>query len=369
MTRIIFIIILGVHGLIHVMGFVKAYNIAEIKELTLQVSKSMGIIWLITFTLFSAALIQYSLKNEFWWITATAGILVSQLLIITFWKDAKFGTVPNVIILFVAVIACAQLSFNRMVSGEIETMFSRITHHESSTITNEMITRLPEPVQRWITHSGLAGRENIHAVRLKQKALMKMKPEQEKWTEAYAEQYFTVNKPAFVWKVGMKMMPLVELSGRDKYIDGKGEMLIKIFSLIPVVNSSGNEKINMGTLQRYLAEIVWFPSAAFSRYITWEEIDKNSAQATMTYMGTSGSGVFNFDEKGDFIKFSTRRYMGDGDEAQLREWIITVHEHKAMNGIRIPVKMDITWKLESGDWTWLKLEIIDIEYNKSAEWN
>lgn len=26
--------------------------------------------------------------------------------------------------------------------------------------------------------------------------------------------------------------------------------------------------------------------------------------------------------------------------------------------------MTSTWKLDAGDWTWLKLEVMDIEYNK-----
>ena len=35
-----------------------------------------------------------------------------------------------------------------------------------------------------------------------------------------------------------------------------------------------------------------------------------------------------------------------------------------MNGMRIPYKSEITWKLKTGDCTWLKLEVTDIEYNK-----
>jgi hypothetical protein len=59
--------------------------------------------------------------------------------------------------------------------------------------------------------------------------------------------------------------------------------------------------------------------------------------------------------------------MGTDDDALLKEWIITVNENKIINGIKIPVKMEATWKLEGGDWTWLKIEITDIEYNKTIE--
>jgi hypothetical protein len=197
---------------------------------------------------------------------------------------------------------------------------------------------------------------------------MKLKPEQEKWNDAQAVQYFTIENPAFIWKVEMEMLPFIDIAGRDKFMNGSGEMLIKILSIIPVVNSRDNQKINTGTIQRYLGEIVWFPTAAMSPYIDWEYIDDFSARATMTVMGTTGSALFYFDEKGNFIKFSAQRYMGGEEDAELREWIITTKKSQVINGINIPVKLESTWKLEGGDWTWLKLEITDIEYNKPEEY-
>ena len=365
MTRIFFIIITGLHGLIHLLGFVKAFNFAKINELRHPVSKPLGLLWLLSFLLFISALTQYILNNDLWWLTSIIGILLSQTLIISSWRDAKFGSIANILILCVSIVAYANYNFNRNVSSEINKIFSQTTIKPHSLITAEMINPLPPPVQKWLNNSGIIGKEKIYTVRLKQKALMKMKPEQENWIEAYAEQYFTIDKPAFVWKVRMQMMSFVNISGRDKFIDGKGEMLIKIFSLFPVVNSRNNEKINSGTIQRYLGEIVWFPSAALIPNITWEKINEFSAKATMTYGGTTGSGVFYFDENGNFKKFTAQRYMGSGKDAKLREWIITAKESSIINGISIPVKLDATWKLDSGNWTWLKLEITDIEYNKT----
>nr|HMN50171.1 hypothetical protein [Ignavibacteriaceae bacterium] len=152
-------------------------------------------------------------------------------------------------------------------------------------------------------------------------------------------------------------------TGRDKFSDGKGNMLIKVFSLFNVVNASDNEKINQGTLQRYLGETIWFPTAVVSPYIKWEEIDSLSAKATMTYRGTTGSAVFTFNENGDFVKFSAMRYMGSEANSPLKEWVITLNEYKVYSGIKIPVKGEATWKLDEGDFTWYKLEVYDIKYN------
>lgn len=334
----------------------------------IKLSKPLGLIWFFAFLLFVATIIQYLLKNEYWWLTAIIAILVSQTLIIIYWQNAKFGTIPNIIILVVSIVAFATFSFDRIVSREIEHLFSKAKIEDHSPVTTDMITHLPAPVQKWLTNSGIIGKEKINAVRLKQTALMKMKRRQEKWTNAKAEQYYSIEKPAFIWKVNLQMMPFLKVVGRDKFVDGKGEMLIKILSLFPVVNIRNNEKINSGALQRYLGEIVWYPSAALSPYFTWEAIDDFSARATMKYNGTKGSGTFYFDENGNFVKFSALRFMGGDEDDTLEEWIITAKESRIINGITIPVQCEATWKLEDGDWTWLKLEITDIEYNVTKEY-
>lgn len=85
MVKAIFNIILAVHGLIHLMGFLKAFGIAELKELTLVVTKSAGILWLLASLLFIAVLTQYLAGYMFWRVIAIPAILVSQTLIIMYW--------------------------------------------------------------------------------------------------------------------------------------------------------------------------------------------------------------------------------------------------------------------------------------------
>lgn len=190
-----------------------------------------------------------------------------------------------------------------------------------------------------------------------------MKPDQKNWYSAEADQYFVTNPPSFNWSVRLNMNPFLPVIGRDKFEDGKGEMQIKLFSAFPVVNARDNKKIDQATLQRFLAEIVWFPSAALNEYLHWEEIDDQTARATMTWKGTSGSGTFHFDKEGNFKKFSAMRYDGGDESSELKEWVIHAIDHKQINGIKIPVKLEVSWQLEEGKWTWLKLEITDIMYN------
>ncbi len=110
----------------------------------------------------------------------------------------------------------------------------------------------------------------------------------------------------------------------------------------------------------------WFPTLAVSPYIKWEKINEFSAEATMEYMGTSGSGTFYFNEEGDFIKFIALRFQGNEPDSERKEWVLTVDDYKVFDGIKVPSQMKATWILDDLDWTWLELEIVDMEYNSNA---
>ena len=112
MIRIAFIIFVVLHGLIHLMGFVKAFNFAEISELNLPISKFMGIVWLSACLMFLGAMIQFYLEQDYWWLTSIIAIVLSQGLIFFSWQDAKFGTIANVIILIITVLTLSGIIAN-----------------------------------------------------------------------------------------------------------------------------------------------------------------------------------------------------------------------------------------------------------------
>ena len=347
------------------MGFAKGFGIKEIKELTLPISRPLAILWLAAALLIITFGILYLLSHKYTWLPGFIAVLLSQVLIILVWKDAKFGTLANLLILFVSIAACGDFFFTRQIGHETKEMLSRSGQPGMELVTADDIKSVPPPVQKWLSRSGIIGKPFISSGKLIQKAELKMSPDQDKWLNASAIQYTFSREPAFIWAVDVKMNKFLHFRGRDKFENGKGEMLIKMNSLLSVVDEKG-EKMDEGTLQRYLGEIVWFPSMALSQDITWEEIDDSTAVATMEYLGTMGSGTFNFNQDGDFTSFSALRYKGNEADAGRFEWIISVEEYKTFEGIRVPSKMTATWKLEDKDWTWLKLEVSDITYNEGT---
>ena len=351
------------HGMIHLLGFLKANKWARLDELTLPISPIWGMAYLIAGMVMVTTAGLYYFQLPYWWGLAMLGVLLSQILVVFFWQDARFGSIPNGIILLIAAVGLANFSFHQTTKQEAEEMLRQGNANLAAVITEDMLSGLPLPVQKWLRRSNITEKPPLRSVYLKQKYQLKMKQDQKDWYEATADQHSTIDPPGFIWNLDMNMMRIIPVAGRDQFRNGKGQMLIKLMSVIPVVNEKENIKIDQGSLQRYLGEMVWYPSAALSQYIIWESIDDTSAKATLTYKNTSGSGFFYFNDEGDVTAFSAKRYMGSGPEAVLHEWRVDIQEFKEFDGIRVPKKSTVTWKFPEGDWTWAILEITDAKYN------
>ncbi len=281
---------------------------------------------------------------------------------------SKLKTVLIVIVvlmvIFIAVSFIAKYVFKQKVEKEIEKLFSKVKN-EGEIVTKEDISKLPPNVKRWLEYTGIIGKEKQVSVYIKQKADMRLEKDKP-WMTVEAEQYFTSDEPGFIWKANIKAAPLFHISARDKYDNGKGNMLIKILSLFTVADSKGKE-IDQGTLLRYLAETMWFPTAALNEYLTWEQMDYYNAQVTMTYDEITASGIFTFNDKGQVINFEAERYGEFNGEIRLETWSIPVRDYEEFEGIRIPTKGDITWKLDKGDFNWFNFVVTKVEYNNYQE--
>ena len=221
--RLIFSFLILIHGLIPLMGVAQEWNLSKTEQLsgktlisiTGSMAKVMGLLWLLTFLLFLLAMIGFLWRINWWWLPVGLAIVLSQLLIIIYWPDAKAGTIANVLILIPAVIAYAGWDFNQRVDKEVNTILSEVSAPERQAVTSEMLVDLPLCVRQWLEKSQVVGRESIKTVRLQQKGQMRTKPDGS-WMLVEAEQYFTTEKPAFVWKANIQAASLLHIAGRDK---------------------------------------------------------------------------------------------------------------------------------------------------------
>ncbi|MBT8261256.1 MAG: hypothetical protein KJO05_00430 [Bacteroidia bacterium] len=359
--KIVFTFIVGIHALIHVMGFLKGFGYAEIGEISKAVSRLEGILWLTTSLLFMSGIILMHYNNLRWkWLLLLA-VLISQALIITVWPDARFGSLPNLLIALVLLFGYSENVF-RVRSEKLakEILVSSETLSLNNTI-EDRINNKPPIVQKWLRAS-MHDSSYISSVRLQQKGRMRTKP-QARWMPFTAEQYISIPAASYIWTTEVELFSDIDLTGRDKLESGEGETSIKLMGLIPIVNEKSNPKINSGSLMRYLAEICWYPTAALDNRIHWESVGDTSAEASMMMNGVTVTGTFYFTPDGNFEAFESQRFYGGGDNSNLETWHIEALDYDTFHGVQIPNKAEITWKFLEGDFKWLELEVIDIDYN------
>jgi hypothetical protein len=302
------------------------------------------------------------MKFNIWWITGLIAVGLSLFLILNSWQYAKFGSLPNIIILIVSLLGWADYRFNKDVTFYAREIINNSLPQKGETVSDSMLHHLPLPMQNYLRMAGVVGQPFIQNARIRQECRIKMTPDQSDWSSANALQYVSVDQSSFIWKVRMNMYPLIDITGRDMLLNGKGSMQIKILSLLPVVNAEGNQ-IDEGTLQRYMCETVWYPTAFLRPEFNWEAIDSLTVSAQYHLNGLKAKATFYFDREGKIKRMSALRYQGSGKDAVKKEWIIDIDDYDTFNKIMIPSKVSATWKGEVADWRWLEMEVKEVEYN------
>jgi hypothetical protein len=215
---------------------------------------------------------------------------------------------------------------------------------------------LPEPVQRYFKHVLKEGQPYISFVSLKHDGQFKTGIGK-KWINIKGEQYFTTEKPGFIWKGSTKWF-----AARDMFISGKGRLVVTLLSLFNILDGKG-EQYNQGELLRWLGESVWFPTNLLpDKSKQWSYIDSHSAKLKYNINGLSLFFIVTFNVVGEITQMETKRYF---DENILETWICKMSNYKEMNNIYVPTITEAIWKLETGDHSYAKFNVIIIKYHKS----
>lgn len=353
--RVVLAILIAIHAVAHLPGFMSGLGFSRM-TLSRPVTQGGSMAWGLACVLFLSAT-GMLLAGKQWGLPGLLGVVISQVLIVLWWRDAKLGTIVNLIVFLPAILNIAEWQFGVMANRQATVVLSKPRVAE---IDPTRLAGLPLPVRRWLETSGALQAKQLHTLRLRQKGKMRMEPAG-KWLAVTAEQYFNADSPSFVWVASING-GTYSIAGKDVFENGKGRMTIKVASLFTVADATGPE-MDQGTMLRYLAEIQWFPQAALSAFIRWEQIDPLTARAIFTVGGKSVEGIFYFNEQGDVTLFEAQRYMEHKGKYSLQTWSVPVTAYAQYEGVRVPCRGNAIWKLKEGDFNWFRWEVTEINYN------
>jgi len=269
-----------------------------------------------------------------------------------------------VVVLLVAVGRIGSALWNKATVRTVVKLHQAVTPGEAKAFSSQALDGLPAPVARYLRLVLRDGQPVVRSARLVQEGEMRLRRTERRWSPFTAQQEFTVPSAGFVWDARVRMLPILSARIRDSYIAGKGSMRGKLFGFIPVVNASHNPELAQGALQRYLSELVWFPTALLpGQGVTWSAIDDSRALATLSDSGMTVSLEFRFNDRGEVAEiFTPGRYREVERNYVLTPWGGRHWNYEERQGMLIPTEFAVVWHLRDGDFDWLRARVTDISY-------
>lgn len=353
------------HGLIHFMGFLKAFKLAEISQLTLPISKPAGIVWLLAAVLFGAVASAVLARQEWWWLVAAPALIVSQVLICLYWQDAKFGTIANLIILLAAISAYSGWSFHRSYVADIRAAMAQETAGPVLRISAADLQSLPEVVQRYLRYVGVLDRNRLSHIKLEFSGEMRGKGK--KWFSFRSQQYNFFTQPTRLFFMRGRMFGL-SIPGYHAYKNGTASMIIKLFALIPVADYRGPEMDTAETVTVFNDMCLMAPATLIDPRITWLESDESSARAAFSLGPIRITAQMLFNAQGQLVNFiSDDRYDVSGGTPVRLRWSTPVRDYRNINGVNVPTYGETVWHYPDGEFCYGRFHLDKIEYNGASE--
>ena len=334
--RVVLIILIVLHGLLHFMGFANAYAIGNMAEFAKELPKPIGLLWLFTGLLFIASAVMILIKRKGWAIWGILAVIVSQLLILTVWSDAKYGTLANIVILIAAIITLG-----------------------TDLVSERDLKPLPPLVQEYLRYVGVVGKPKVFNIRIIFEGRMREKGKD--WFNFTSTQYNSINPSTrfFFMKAKVKGLPTY---GYHRYKNGEASMQIKLLSLLPVVDIDKPELFKTETVTFFNDLCLFAPGALIDKRISWKILDNLSVKATLTTNNTRISAILYFNEKGQLVNFISEDRMAIG-EMKTFPFSTPAGNFQNINGFNLPTYGEGTWHYPDGEFVYGKFNVKHIEYN------
>lgn len=358
-VKFAFIVLLLGHGLIHLLGFLKAFDLAQVNELTLAISRPAGLLWLLAALLFVVTAVALALKMRWWWATAIAAALLSQVLIFTAWQDARVGSIPNLIILAVALLHLGSVRFEGRYRRDVQNGQERVRGLPAATITEADLQTLPQPVQRYLRYAGVVGKPKV--VSMFAEMTGEMRQQGRASFPLTAEQHNFFDQPTRLFFMKGRMFGLT-VPGYHRYQDQSAMMNVRLFGLLSLVKVDGAAMFEADTVTLFNDMCLLAPAALIDQRITWQSIDELTVQGTFTNQGVTVSAMLYFNDEGQLVNFvSYDRW--DVSAMKQYPWSTPVSRYRNLNGYSLPTYGEAIWHYPDGDFVYGRLEIKNVTYN------
>jgi len=355
---VVLAILLATHGLIHLIG-------ANRKR---QPSVAFGSLWIAGAALFCLTCVALVAWPRGWWAIGAVAVLISVVAIVTAWKDAKFGLIPNALIL-VAVVA----GFMAEGPASLHAAYDRDVHERRAgtvhvgLVSVEDVAHLPPSVRRYLEVAGVIGQPRVWDFQVRMHGRIRGDGNSP-WMPLVAEQHNFVDARARFFYMTSSMFA-IPVQGYHRYAGGAASMHVKAGGLVTVASASGAEMTQAETVTLFNDMAVMAPATLIDPGIQWESLSRNRARAAFTAGAQTIRADLVFSDSGELVNFiSDDRYQsaGDGGSARKLRWSTPIGDYRRFGTTRLASTGAGRWHDALAVYSYIELTIDDVRYNVAS---
>jgi hypothetical protein len=353
--------VIVLHGLIHLMGFAKAYGYAELPQLTRPISRPLGALWLLAGGLVAAAATMLALGSPAFWKIGALAALTSQVVIATAWQDARAGSLANLVLLLVAThgfLTEGPSSFHARYLAEVAASRSRSA--SAPLVTEEDVAPLPEPVQRYLRLTRAVGQPRVRNYHVRFAGRIRSGPGA-MWMPFEAEQDSFADEPARLFLMRARMLG-APVEAFHRLVDGRATMQVKLAGVVTIADARGPEMDRSETVTLFNDMCLLAPGTLVGPGISWEPLDPSTVRARFTQHGTTITATLFFAGDGRLVNFESddrSRALPDGTFTRT-PFSTPVRDYRSFGPSWLAGAGDARWRLPAGDFTYAEFTMRDI---------
>jgi len=350
-----------VHGLIHLLPAAERFG--WIDDPGLETSNTTGMLWLGAGVLLLLTAALAAMDVGWWWLLALIGAVVSQVAILTAWSDAASGTLANLLLAALAVLALLLLgpgSFHAQWRSNAKRALGSV-RKGGATLTEEDLLGLPALVAEHVRRSGALGHPAPQTMRAEFHGRVRS-GHGEPWMPFTGIQVSTFGPDPeryFIMDARRRGLPVTVL---HCYRHGTATMRAKVLSLVKVLDASGPEMDRSETVTIFNDLVVLAPGTLVTAPITWTELDEHRVRGDYTIGGHTVSAELIFDGTGrlvDFVSSDRSRASDDGSSFTRQDWSTPSPHLRQRAGYRF-MSGTARWREPDGWFTYVELEFDEI---------
>ncbi len=359
--------VLVVHGLIHLMGFAKAFGYADLPQLTVPMSRASGVAWLLASGLMLAAALTFGAGVRQFWMVGAVALVVSQVVIAGAWHDAWAGTAANVVLLvLVAHGWLTQGPWSFAAEFRREAAAGLAARGPSVAVAEEDLARLPGPVRTYLRAVGVVGQPRVTSYRLRLRGRIRSAPD-EAWMPFEAEQESLAGVPTrlFLMRARMRGLPVEAF---HRYSGGHARMQVRLAGLVNIVDASGDVMDRSETVTVLNDMALLAPGTLLDPRIEWIPGDAVTATARFTQGAHTISATLSFGPDGllrDFASDDRSRSSPDGKTFTRLRFTTPIASYRTYGPLRLAAHVEARWQLPGGAFTYGEFELVDAVFSET----